>query len=355
MTPTASAAVDTKKGSILDVHAMDDNDEPRLSETDHRESRNKEFKSGTYRGMLCGIVLRDSPKQVGSLVKATSVPANMREFLSWAQRHYRIDVTASTVERKNRRTDICWSVSRWVHKFLHTKVRVLVSFESRAKCVVPFEVKKRHPPQQDPASRSHRHTDHRGSNAHTRKTYCVDCGTYIDSVPREIYDILEARRSASSIRDGEIAKRGLKDKTITKRQLDFATRMMLEQVLCQSEGDYNQSAMVQLFMDCVDLATEPFTACVTFRERPMHFDDNQTLSWRVVDPLAEDGVWAIMDDGCNGCCHGEVWRQHAEAKMEVFGPSSYLAAQQGDYLQWRWNEHDEWKVEKSHGHTFAGI
>ena len=26
---------------------------------------------------------------------------NMREFLSWAQRHYRIDVTISTVERKS--------------------------------------------------------------------------------------------------------------------------------------------------------------------------------------------------------------------------------------------------------------
>ena len=77
--------------------AMEDNDEPRLSETDHRTGWNKELKSGTYRGMLCGIVLRDYPKQVVSLVKGKGVPANMREFLSWAQRHYRNDVTASTV------------------------------------------------------------------------------------------------------------------------------------------------------------------------------------------------------------------------------------------------------------------
>ena len=58
------------------------------------------FESGTYRGMLYGIVLRYYPKQVVSLAKARSVPANMREFLSWAQKHHRIDVTASTVERK---------------------------------------------------------------------------------------------------------------------------------------------------------------------------------------------------------------------------------------------------------------
>ena len=56
-----------------------------------------------------------------------------------------------------------------------------------------------------------------------RKTYCVDCGTYIDSVPREIYGALEAARSASSNRDEEPADRVLKDTTITKRQLDLAT------------------------------------------------------------------------------------------------------------------------------------
>ena len=97
MTPTASAAVDTKKEGIFDGDAMDDNDEPWLSETDHRTRWNKEFKSRTYRGLLYGIVSRDYPKQVVSLVKAKSVPANVPEFLSWAQRHYRIDATASTV------------------------------------------------------------------------------------------------------------------------------------------------------------------------------------------------------------------------------------------------------------------
>ena len=158
--------------------------------------------------------------------------------------------------------------------------------------------------------------DHRGSSAHTRKTYCVDCGTYIDSVPREIYNVLEATRSASSNRDEELANRVLKDTKITKRQLDLATRLMLEHVSRLSDGNYEQSAMVKLFLDCVD---ESSTAFVSFRERPMHFDDNQTLSLRVVDPIADDGVWAIIDDGCNSSCHGEVWRQNAEAKMKVLG------------------------------------
>ena len=50
--------------------------------------------------MLYGIVLRDYPKQVVKLTTAKSVPTNVREFLFWAQRLYRIDVTASTAERK---------------------------------------------------------------------------------------------------------------------------------------------------------------------------------------------------------------------------------------------------------------
>ena len=51
----------------------------------------------------------------------------------------------------------------------------------------------------------------------------------------------------------------------------------------------------------------------------MHFNDNQTLSSRVVDPIADDGVWAIIDDGYNSCCHCEVWRQNAETKVKVLG------------------------------------
>ena len=89
--------------------------------------------------------------------------------------------------------------------------------------------------------------------------------------------------------------------------LDLATRMMLEQVSRLSDGDYAQSAKVQLFLDIVDRATVSSTAFVSSRERPMHFNGDQTLSLRVVDPIADGGVWAIVDDGCHSCCHDEAW------------------------------------------------
>ena len=79
----------------------------------------------------------------------------------------------------------------------------------RLTCKICGTVRKeeRHPQRQDPATCSHRHTDHRESNAHKRKTYCVDCGTYMDSVPREIFSAVEATRSVSSDRDEELADR----------------------------------------------------------------------------------------------------------------------------------------------------
>ena len=55
---------------------------------------------------------------------------------------------------------------------------------------------------------------------HKRKRHCVDCGTYIDSVLREIVNALEATRSASSNRDDELADRITKNMTSTKQQID---------------------------------------------------------------------------------------------------------------------------------------
>ena len=136
---------------------------------------------------------------------------------------------------------------------------------ARLTCKICGTVRKgeRHPQRQDPATCSHRHTDHMESNAHTRKTYCVDCGTYIDSVPREVFNAIEATRSVSSNRNEELADRVSGDTTITKQQIDLATRMTLEQISRLSDGDYEQSMIVQLLLDYIDRATASSTAfCV---------------------------------------------------------------------------------------------
>ena len=190
------------------------------------------------------------------------------ELFSWAQRHYRIDVTAYTVERKAGDPTPVGPCRGGCKDFTDkgTNARFI-----RMTCKICGSIRneERHPPRQDPASCFHRHTDYKGSNAHMRKTYCVDCGTYIDSVPRLIVITLEAARSASPNRVEELASRVQKVATITKRQLDLATRLMLGHVSRLSDTDYVKSATVQLFLDCSDRATELSKAIVSFRDRPM--------------------------------------------------------------------------------------
>ena len=223
-TPAPSAAVDSKNTVNFIDRVMNDNDEPWATEADHRTGWNKTFKCGTYCGMLYGLVLRDYPKQVVSLAKAKSVPTNVHAFLCWAQRHYRIDVTASTMERKTGGPASAGACPGGCKEFSHKGSNAHVI---RLTCKICGTVRReeRHPPRQDPATRSHQHMDHRWSNAHTRKTSCVDCGTYMYSVPREIFNTIEATRSASSNSNEELADRVSRDTMITKQQIEFATRM----------------------------------------------------------------------------------------------------------------------------------
>ena len=115
LTPTAAAAVDIKNTAPFNDRAMDDNDETWATEADHRTGWTKTFKSGTYRGMLHGVVLRDYPKQVVSLAKTKKTLQSCMSF-SWAQRHDRIDVTASTVEHRTGGPTSAGAMSRWMQR-----------------------------------------------------------------------------------------------------------------------------------------------------------------------------------------------------------------------------------------------
>ena len=172
LTPTASAAVYIKNTATFNDHVMNDNDEPSATEADHRTGWNKTFKSGTYRGMQYGIVLRDYPKQVVSLAKAKSVLANMREFLFWAQRHHRIDVTTSTVERK---TGEMASAGKCRGGWKEFSDKGSNAHFARLTCKMCGTVRneERHPQRQDPATCSHRHTDHRREQrTHAKDVQC---------------------------------------------------------------------------------------------------------------------------------------------------------------------------------------
>ena len=50
-----------------------------------------------------------------------------------------------------------------------------------------------------------------------------------------------------------------------------------------------------------------------------YFPNIQATQLRVVDPLADDLIWAIIGDARNCFCHGEGWRKNAEAKLGALG------------------------------------
>ena len=87
------------------------------------------------------------------------------------------------------------------------KVRTRIPSGQRAKSVVPFErknVTRRDKTQLHVLIESR--TTGGARNTRERRNY-VDCGTYIDSVPREIFNALEATLSASANCHEELADR----------------------------------------------------------------------------------------------------------------------------------------------------
>ena len=128
---TASSAVDTRKESVSDVCAVDND---RLIVTDYKSGWDTRFKSGVYRGMPNGVILRDYPKQVEPPIEVKSVSRNMREFLPGTQEHHRTDATTSIFTAQNRRTDIV-ALRLSECKELSRKVRKNISPDQRARFV----------------------------------------------------------------------------------------------------------------------------------------------------------------------------------------------------------------------------
>ena len=47
--------------------------------------------------------------------------------------------------------------------------------------------------------------------------------------------------------------------------------------------------------------------------------NRQATHLRVVDPMTDPHVWAIIDDACNACCHSKHWRINAYRKFMALG------------------------------------
>ena len=119
-----------------------------------------------YRGMLYGVVLRNYLKQVVSLIRAENMSANMHKFLSWTQKHFRIDATTSTLQRKTGEPTFVVPCPSGCTEFTHKGSK---EHFVRSTCKIRGTVRKdRRTPRLDSTPCSQRHTDHREKNPRIR-------------------------------------------------------------------------------------------------------------------------------------------------------------------------------------------
>ena len=85
----------------------------------------------------------------------------------------------------------------------------------------------------------------------------------------------------------------------------------------QSESVIDSSTLKKMLDDAMDAvfdgprAAEP-AAFMAPQARVSGLDDLP-----VVDILEDPGIWACLDEGCNSNCHGKIWRENAEMKLDL--------------------------------------
>ena len=116
---TASTAVDTRTGSVFDVHAVDDDDEPWMRETDHKSCWNTRFKRGNvprYAGWSCFARLSQKGRVIDQGRERTSKTCMNFCLLGTKTLAHRRDDFHFTAQ--NKRADISCSVSKWKQRVL---------------------------------------------------------------------------------------------------------------------------------------------------------------------------------------------------------------------------------------------
>ena len=110
---TGAIALDSRiDRKFLDVCAGDYDDEPWSIETDYKSGWDTRFKSGVYRGMPYGVVLRDYPKKVEPPIEVKSASRNMR---TGAPSHRRNNFFFTA---QNRRTHMSCSASERMQRVI---------------------------------------------------------------------------------------------------------------------------------------------------------------------------------------------------------------------------------------------
>ena len=176
----------------------------------------------------------------------------------------------------------------------------------------------------------HLHTDKRGSSAKVSRVFCLQCGTFVDEMPRE-----EANRRKGVAEDVKSLQSAAFDVTesVVRHELEgtllnaFEAATILDQFKCECEMELTNheciraGTMFDILRNAIEGAREE-------REGPQGHalmalspmeDELECGDLPVVDVLRDDHVWAVLDEGCNSTICGQVWLKNASEKFHSIG------------------------------------
>ena len=89
-----------------------------------------------------------------------------------------------------------------------------------------------------------------------------------------------------------------------------------DNTVTESEGESEETAVLALHDSRGFVVDDPDSQ--ELHAYPLMKDtEPPALPW--VDIMADEGVWVVLDEGCNSTCHGSKWAENAEAKFRALG------------------------------------
>ncbi len=200
----------------------------------------------------------------------------------------------------------------------------------------------------------HDMTDKRGSSKKMSRVFCLQCQTFISEMPQAA--ARERKTAAEKVAQGteDTVRSALtlvqqEDMKMPKRLAIECLKEVARQVNQFSDDEeVRASDLTKMLQDTMDSASlsarDPGVPPVAMMHWSRYYQDEWS-NWepenpmpvhgcpdlRVVDIMRDDGVWAILDEGCNMTCHSRSWRENAQQKLLNLGFTMEVLDAQKEY------------------------
>ena len=190
--------------------------------------------------------------------------------------------------------------------------------------------KKEIQPTENPLTCKHLQTDKRGSSAKVSRVFCLQCGTFVDEMPRE-----EANRRKGTAEDVKSLPSAAFDVTesVVRHELEgtllstYEAATIMDQFKCECEVELTTNqcmragTMFDILLNAIEgtlAEREESQSHALMALSPLE-DELECGDLPVVDVLRDHHVWAVLDEGCNSTICGQVWLKNASEKFHSIG------------------------------------